>query len=137
RRPQGRREASRPVRGAAEMTAARAALIRTWLAAALLLPALPATKALAQQTGEAPPTPAQPAGAHTPEETAALQDLQSVLETLAADAAEDRRNREQAFRTLARVREALKSWAASVDFYRALIAKPSGREVAGDVLAGL
>jgi len=60
-------------------------------------------------------------------EAAALKDLQVLLERLGGDQSEQPQERVEILQALARVREALDSWAASVAYYDSLIAgRPGG-----------
>ncbi|MCZ7649186.1 MAG: hypothetical protein M5U26_28680 [Planctomycetota bacterium] len=63
-------------------------------------------------------------------EAAALRDLQTMLEKMALDPTEQPRDREYALRALSRVREALESWGAAVEFYDRLLATPGVERMA-------
>jgi hypothetical protein len=68
---------------------------------------------LAFAEAEPPPDPAA--------ETQALKDMQAVLERLAEDKNDQPHQRAETLSALARVREALDSWAASIPYYDKLI----------------
>ncbi|GMV79591.1 MAG: hypothetical protein AMXMBFR7_07750 [Planctomycetota bacterium] len=69
-------------------------------------------------------------------EAAALRDLQTTLEKLAADGTEHPRDREYALQALARVRRALGSWGESAAYYDGLLSQWLPDQLAGPVVSG-
>lgn len=81
----------------------------------------------------------KPGGPSAPDPAAeadALKDLQGMLERIAADPSEQPHDRVETLRALARVREALDSWAGSIAYYDKLLADRPAAALCAAALSG-